>query len=75
MCTPWRDNVCAATPLGGISEFTELPLGYDRSCIRRNLLLTALGTKSKGEHTTFLRGFFLKGPEILLFRDSLAKFF
>jgi hypothetical protein len=59
---------------GGISEFTELPFGYDRSCIRRNLLLNAIGTKPKGEHTTFLRGGFLKGPEILLFRDSLANF-
>jgi hypothetical protein len=50
------------------------PFGYDRSCIRRNLPLTALGTKPKGEHTKFLRGFFLKGPAILLFRDSLANF-
>jgi hypothetical protein len=50
---------------GGISEFTELPFGYDRSCIRRNLPVTALGTKPKGEHTKFLRGFFLKGPAIL----------
>jgi hypothetical protein len=59
---------------GGISEFTELPFGYDRSCIRRNLSVTALGTKPKGEHTKFLREGFLKGPAILLFRDSLANF-
>jgi hypothetical protein len=26
------------------------------------------------EHTKFFRGFFLKGPAILLFRDSLANF-
>jgi hypothetical protein len=59
---------------GGISEFIELPFGYDKSCIRRNLPLTALGTKPKGEHTKFLSGGFLKGPAILLFRDSLANF-